>query len=145
MTKQPLGVKIFGVLFVVWGVRGVLPWAIYYPKMLLLWEPGRMSASGGPALIYIIYGLIVGTVYVGGLACGIGLLMLKNWARILTVTSIWLLTVLQLAGASFAVMKVIPEQWPSVAVRAAMTTGWAGLVTWYFLRPAVKAQFARGR
>ena len=121
MKRLPLGLKIIGTFFIVFGV--VLLWRALSPTSIRY----RMVTVGlvmsGPHII-----------------AGLGLFAMKRWAR---WTAIGL-------GASTLLLEVfawqaVPGVFPPVE-QGFVFLLWGIVVLWYFMRPSVKAQFvSRGR
>ena len=145
VVKQPLGVKIFGALFLAFGMLGL--WFKVTALVHWLRDP-KLSSQ----LILAVCLLLLNLVF--NLACGIGLLMLKSWARRLTmlmggllasecVLLVVVVVVARLASLPFPHGALlhwlgIPASWLGVF---GSIVCWYGVIIGYFLRPSVKAQF----
>ena len=118
--KQPLGVKVFGVLFIGLGLNG-LWWFTSGGTGIFNTEPMVRAP------IALRRFMMLGTVGIPLLdvVVGVGLLFMKAWARRL---------ILGIAGfvAFGALIFVIL---PLLLI--------AAVIFWYFLRPSVKAQFVK--
>jgi len=139
MKQRPVGVLIYGVLFIVSALT---------PLCAVL-AIGLRAARGWlrtPAEVSLGIGIMVGSGLIGLLllTIGVGLLMVTRWARWLALLSA-ILTVLWVgfvdvtrftAGVKEPVRHFL-------IINSALMLGWCGLMIWYFLRPSVKAQFQR--
>jgi hypothetical protein len=121
--KAQGGIRIFGILFTGFNILSFLS-AI------------QILGQGGQTPYVTIQPI-------AGLVAGIGVLMLKHWARRLTVF---------LAGYSasygvFSLFKsgvIFPQPYRSSGIGVLVVALiWNALILWYFLRPGVKAQFQR--
>ena len=128
--KQPVGVRIFGMLFVPFGAYCLVVAVLGVTIKQQEWEWFPQAA-----VIPLTIGLF-------SLVTGVGLLMLRVWARrsallgagfVLLVQAI---SVIQDPGF-FRSELAEPVHWFVFA--GGMV--WSGLALWYFLRPGVKAQF----
>ena len=127
VKKRSAGVTIFGVLFICLGIYDLL---LPFQTALYYYLQGAQSAAVRLA--------VIGS---GKLISGIGILLLMGWGRhlILAValfSIFWL--VKDLVGLRWGV-----TQFSSIVAMQIIAIGWDGLILWYFLRPSVKAQFAR--
>ena len=153
MKKRSLGVTIFGILFIVWGVLASLGtvFTASAPKVLptiSVERRDRMSPERQQKLAqaeafaaspwfgpYIAFAAVASLVL---LTSGFGLLMLRSWAWWLTLTA---------SGISLLSQTVSPIIWKGAELqplRLCFTLSWSGFIIWYFLRPSVKAQFRKG-
>lgn len=135
LNSLPLGTKIFGTTILGSGLVSLVEVV--------------MVRFGSPLQFVLIGGVGV------CIAAGIGLLELQEWARWLCVigagvslvSNFLMLAVPQESLPSLLQwVWVIGEQWESwLLVREKVWLGfvWNGLALWYFLRPAVKAQFTK--
>ena len=139
MKKRPVGVTVFGLLFILTG--------IFFSGMFLLLRHGR-----DPEGVAAIVGLA--TIIVG-----IGLLMLHRWARWVTLMSALAASVVSVLAVASSVWYLLNDVIAMHGERAAEGTSktilvwglivwmiflaWNGSILWYFLRPGVKAQFER--
>jgi len=184
MKTRPLGVKIFGALFICGGIFGlavsvpILNWAKVGSWMESLMRQTLQQLQQGapeaqkaqfqkeearldelPGLIRVHSadrrGFIEPLLYLAVASCvwlvaGIGVLMLKNWARWLTLlaASGWL----WFWGDGFLterrLERVYGHQWRPHGQSQwdwLIPIGWGALLLWYFLRPSVRAQFVKRR
>jgi hypothetical protein len=123
VKKRPVGVVIVGIVLMVLGVLGIVGvpfvWLFAGESQPRHWVLG----ATGSILLSLI--------------SGIGILMLKNWARLLLL--FW-------TGASLAMSAVQLVIGGPQFLHPAVTLVWYGFMLWYFwyfLRPSVKAQFQR--
>ena len=130
MKKPPLGVKVFGILFILYGTYWIC-------EMLIFNLFGKLRAAPQAFISFLILG--TGVICLMALILGIGLLLLKNWARWLTLLCQGYVTLssMVLAPHNIVAHGCLLACWFSLGALAIWTT----LVFWYFLRPAVKAQF----
>ena len=153
MKKRSLGVTIFGILFIVCGVLTSLGtvFTASAPKVLPTISTERRARMGPERQQKLVqaeafaaspwFGPYVAFATVASLilfASGFGLLMLRSWAWWLTlaVSGISLLS----SVAGLIIWKGVDLQ----PLRVCFVLSWNGLTIWYFLRPAVKAQFVKG-
>lgn len=119
--KQSGGIRAFGVLFIVLNVLGILSVLIAAGDTVDI-ERARWQ---------LLFSLLFFSM---GVISAIGLVRLSEWARWATLV----LTALVLAGALWGVLA-----WHSFGM--ILVICWTGFILFYFLRPSVKVQFARGR
>ena len=136
MKKRPLGVKIFGVYFIILSLFDLVAWVTFGSKILLsIAKDGTYAFMAGPMLFATLVGALSGAL---GLICGIGVLRLKNWARLLSVI---LMSVILFAITALGILVGRPLGWRSAHLWLAL--GLQGMMILYFLRPGVKAQFVK--
>lgn len=100
-------------------------------------QPGSAGAAGffaGLGAFMGIFIIIIGGI---GLLVGIGLLKLKEWARIVSIVFAGIGAALQLLGllGSLSHFNIIAVVWSLFWI------GINGLIIWYLLKPEVKAAF----
>lgn len=139
MKRRPLGVKVFSA------------WLVMYSLLGLLGALAVLYAYSGAGLLHDASGFVAGVwslcgglIFLGMMVSGIGVFMLCEWARRLTLVVVGLLVPWSWSGNQ--VLTVLgADQLPfsSAFRRMAVTLAWCAFVSWYFLRPSVRAQFAR--
>lgn len=119
MKKRPIGVIIYGALLML-GPIAILNFV------------HRSPTAEQIDLAFLV-------VMFMALITGIGLLMLKSWARWLMLVGtglylLWLPIAVGTGGEDLAHI----GSWLGIV----LPLGWCGSIFWYFLRPSVKAQFS---
>lgn len=180
MKTRPLGVKIFGPLFILGGIFGltaslpILNWAEVggwmrqnlqqlqqgaseARKVQLRKDEAYLDELSGSIQAHsadrrgfvepLLYLAVVSCVW---LVAGIGVLMLKNWARWLTlmVAFLWLLFEGNGALTERRLERLYGPVWSPYGRSQwdrLIPIGWCALILWYFLRPSVRAQFVKRR
>lgn len=133
--KRPPGVLAFSILFIFYG----LVWlgGIVVSSIWTLRGQTQESLASMPFLM-IRSGLVFsGTKGIAWLIAGIGVRGLQNWARLLC------LFIAAIFGPT-ELLSVIAFPMPGLTSRVVLSLTvlvWYSLILWYFLRPAVKAQF----
>ena len=138
MRQRPLGVKIFGVVFLLYGFAII---QIFY--LLAAMRAGWKAPISETVLRLLMNGeIVLGLAYV---VAGVSLLMLKSWARklvlILTLMSLVYRVVFEICTGGRGLLD--PSTPSETVTRLVAALGWSGLLLWYFLRPSVKAQFTQ--
>lgn len=156
--QRPPGVVIgVGVISIVFGVSGLSQSIFTYPghmtglelwpsmfwvwvTRLSLWTMFVGSAVGflGADFLFLIDWIVALISLIMG-AVGVGLLLLTNWARRLTVFGAGITALLWLLFMVTPEGRTLLTGWVSLIPLTVLA--WNGLVCWYFLRPSVKAQF----
>ena len=135
MKKRPLGLTIFGALFIIGGLLGLLSPAMAksLSESAALTSHQQLQVKASMTSWWLAMSLAMGGA---SLAAGIGLLMLRRWA--------WWFTLL-LAGVSTlqGIGGILAQPaWSLVdALVLLFTFASNGVVIWYLLRPLIKAQF----
>ena len=120
--KYPVGgVRMFGILFICLNVLGAFC-ALIAPTG----DAERAQRELQLALLFFLLGLV----------SAVGLLRLREWARLLTLLLAAVLLAWDVAWNESSVMRM-PN---SVNI---FLMCWTIYVLWYFLRPSVKAQFQK--
>jgi len=128
-TRNSLGVKIFGILALAWGIRALYKAAAYFVSkpwldLELSWKEWIVSAD-------TLWFVLIPTYLV---ASGIGLLKGKPWARwLLLITTGMVVTLL---AGRLVVMGPCTEE-----TRYVMWFGIAAFVFWFFNRPAIRSKY----
>lgn len=155
--KRPLGVKIFGVLFILGGLYGLLSFALMAGFARSPGVPPHIQEQLRNSMRFSEQMIMLASS-VCSLAAGIGLLMLKRWAWVLTLilagisagANVINLVILfgRLGTQKEAVAQVAGQ--PSIQtmlIIAMVVTGlvlsWNGFLAWYFLRSPIKAVFRK--
>lgn len=131
MKQRPFGVKLFGIWFVVFGSLGAIGatgYALVASGVDHFYGVERTVLRN----LQISRSIVVSLLW---LACGVGLFMMKRWARRLA----FIAAILSSANVILTKSSDGTLSWPESVV----VLGWSGLVIWYFLRPGVKAQFQK--
>lgn len=159
--KGPLGVKIFGVLFILSSTLLLLSSilliiveprvlqqgfaervvqgfseeerAALTPEYQKKLEDMEQQLADSPATLGSLGLIIAMLISLCNVISGIGLLRLKNWAR-------WLTIVIMGISVVWLMIDVVAR---GTLIRAIYGLIFSGVVLWYFLRPSVKAQFQR--
>ena len=130
------GAKIFGIMSICLGMDAVVKAAIF---ALLTWQRRSDASFSFPGVMKLLIALpmMVGALGLINSVSGVGVLLLKNWGRLLTLVSagLWFLI---LAGA-------VATKTLHLTVVILVLLVWYGSMLWYFLRPSVKAQFQAAR
>jgi hypothetical protein len=131
---RPVGVSLIAALFLLTAAYLIVVGVV----MLLI--PGKVSISAGADLLG---GLEVAGPYmfllmaVVGLAIGVGLLRIHNWARRLAIVTALLGMVLLLPAVSSAVLdfRIAKLVWGGLGVMV------RAMIVWYLYQPPVKEAF----
>lgn len=120
VDKRPDGVSIIAIYYVFFAVMNLIGSCAI---LLFALIPAAGSAGDSFGIIASVFGIGIGFLFVAsgallGLAAGLGLLRLKNWARILAIV----LAIFTLLG--FPIGTVI-----------------GALIIWYLWKPEVKEVF----
>lgn len=145
--RQPLGVKIFGISSLLYHGYWLAILLMATPIWFGMLSEDVLKAGGvgpfvekvgwfrvGLEILFRLFSVPIGVVG------SIGALMRWNWGR-------WLLIILACGYILDAIVRVMhwvtygPYKFETGGTLALMT--WCSLIIWYFLRPAVKAQFVR--
>lgn len=135
MKRRSIGVIVLGIFFIIWGMLGIWRITSFGPGFLpaiasALEREGILALLRDHELFSAILGCVMAVVY---LASGIGVVLLKNWARRLFLAA----SIVYLTSNLLAAFQ--SGGWPSMLG----ITIWYGLIMWFLLRPSVKAQFVR--
>ena len=144
--KRSIGVTMMSTLFILGGVLtlsvpGLVHWLSTSPEV-----PAELQAQFRNAIspVQMAFALFVGAA---GLIGGVGLLLLKPWARALVLALAGLSLVQGSVGLVSTATRPGVWQQPGTGLSALLAAtfifGWNGLVLWWFLHPSVKAQFDR--
>ncbi len=133
MKSYPIGVVLFGILFLVWGSAALIGTA----SLLYTFGPLGVATLSGSSQVNLY--ILSTPLY---LSTGIGVLLRQNWGRWLAV-----------AGACLVVLTSIPNTWfeiisPLGVAREHLVEVFKGfclngLIVWYFLLPSVNRWFTR--
>lgn len=150
MKKRPLGVKVFGILLVFWGVDMLLSSVGVVPRLLRVFSAGHPDAARVAWSLFQRFLIVPPMVAVIWLVVGIGVLMLKRWARLLApiapgILPVWLLAEYVASVQSPLGPGAVIVLWVGCCLTGFVSLVWGGVSLWYFLRPSVKAQFVVGR
>ena len=139
MKPRLLGVTLCGVMWIVQGA-------------VFLWNAVRFAPDMGTekfSAAIMVALTVIGSVF---MVLGIGLLMLKEWARLLTLLTLMGLFLLSTWSGVFFLFRVVATNLDqqTVTVTMILVLYLCGLVFYglfirYFLRPSVKAQFISRR
>lgn len=134
MKKRSVGVTVVGSFFLIWGALGIWRVASFGPAIASTFAREGIRALRDEVFFTMIlgYGMII--VY---LVSGIGMLMLKNWARELFLVASVVYVVSYVAG----LFRPGGESFVGLLVNVI----WYGLIAWFLLRPSVKTQFQGSR
>lgn len=143
MTKRPLGLTLFGILFILSGVIDGLDsgWKLsrVSQKIQTVQAEQQRDLRSGPR--HLGLALILDLMI---LIQGVGVLRLRQWAYWLTLlyTTIQVLIFMTFLMVLMPTAKtyLVPQWWVGPLIPLSR----CGLILWYFTRPAVKAQFQRG-
>lgn len=141
MKNLPLGVKIYGTLFI---LGGILP-ACVVGLLIFLSRAGQAHSKFVEGSVYMGVFTVLG---LPSLLLGIGLLRLKRWARSWTIrlAGVYVIWRLAMLVRSITSSTRIFLGWPIELLAATllvMELGFCGFALWYFLRPSVKAKFQK--
>ena len=140
--KRSVGVTIFGILLIIWGICG-------FTGTILLVQYFQLTGIGVNLIKpYLILGSLF---YIPTLISGIGALLLANWARRLIICLNVLLfgsSVFLIIGWVRGVVYVVTHSNINF-VRGQIVDGmlwflhlgWSIILVWFFMRPSVKEQF----
>lgn len=120
VDERPDGVSIIAIYYVFFAAMNLIGSCAI---LLFALVPAMGATGDGFGLIASVFGIGIGFLFVAagallGLAAGLGLLRLRNWARILAIV----LAIFTLFG--FPIGTVI-----------------GGLIIWYLIKPEVKEAF----
>lgn len=140
MPQRPTGVTVFGILEIIFS--GFTIFSTLISLLTAVAMPQVFSMYGAGYIWYIYVSLVVSfLVGVGGLCAGIGILMLKEWARklLLGIGIFAVVTGLVNVILSFTYAGVF-----GMFSLFGFILGlvYYGLIFWYFLKPDVKAVFS---
>ena len=138
MKRLPLGVKILVVILWAFGAWLAISATVYrlgplHGDLMVSIASRQLWASCAWALLCVFIGF--------------GLLHLKNWARLFimifpsaflfcNLLMVTLLYITQPGRSIASALQIMLVNW-------LIWLSWSAMVVWYFLRPAVKAQFQR--
>jgi hypothetical protein len=136
---RPTGVTILGVLAIIGGILSLCGGAtLFGVGGLAIATPGVPQEAVGLGALSGLLGL--GSVLAGilNLVGGIGMLALKNWARILVLIGV----IIGLIAAVLSLISAITGGGGS-ALNAIISLVINGVILWYLQRPDVKAAFGK--
>jgi hypothetical protein len=136
--ERPTGVTILGVLgFLIGGCLVLAGLAVILGGAVL----SRMASSGGLGMLAGVGGAILGVIFFGFAALyivdAIGLLKVKNWARILTI----ILVGMSLLRAAFGLMAALPHLHPAGLLFMLIIAAIEVWILVYLFKPDVKQAF----
>ena len=143
--KKPVGVTVFGILQIVFGALSVITMFFAFIAMILIYnipEFQELVTAGEMNVPYTIFSAIMSSVIGAiGIVSGIGVLILKSWARkLLMGLAIFVI----LFGIVNLIMVYTLEMgfWNTL-LGYVIGAVYYGLILWYFNRKHVKAAFTR--
>jgi hypothetical protein len=144
--KRSVGVTVFGVLFIVFNIVGLISLLVAPAMLQAVVDAGgatpELQAQADATREQLESGMGAAvTLGIMGFGAGVGLLLLQRWARALTL-SLAGISILWTIINMFRAGPLPPGQEWVVILGLLPTFAWNGVVIWYFLRPNVKAQFA---
>ena len=151
--KRSVGVTIISAFMIFYGAI----WALLFLVFDLLLSRALYHTPDVPGEIFFPPLLFHGTIIIMGgiqllwVIAGVGVLMLKRWARTLVLINVGIFFLMILSPVLFRLIgspnlfSLPPGHSVHWVVRLLnwLIPSWVGLVGWYFLRPSVKAQFQK--
>jgi len=141
--KKPIGVTVFGILVIIFAALGILGTLFSFLAFglmanLPMFQQMPMQYNMAYMLFSLISSLIMGVL---GLIAGIGILKLKNWARVLLIVFAIVMIVLGLVSLIYSGMMNIGIGIIFVIMGFIFSIVYYGLILWYFNKKKVKIVF----